>query len=85
LLLSLDIDELKILRDNLTDRRLIGTGGVVRAVSRLLKLNLYDDNKLTDNINDSDVKDEILRFLIGLKWSIGLGKYKIEKKETVDF
>jgi hypothetical protein len=85
LLLSLDIDELKILRDNLTDRRLIGMGGVVRAVARLLKVNLTDDNKLTDNINGSDIKDEILRFLIGLKWSIGLGKYKIEKKETVDF
>ena len=84
LLDSLSDDELIILRDNLTNRRLVGLGGVVRDVARKLKINI-DDDKSTESINDDDVKDEVLKFIIGLKWNIGLGKYKMVEKQKVGF
>ena len=84
LLDSLSDDELIILRDNLTNRRLVGLGGVVRDVARKLKINI-DDESTTETINDDDVKDEVLKFIIGLKWNIGLGKYQMVEKQKVDF
>ena len=84
LLGSLDDDELIILRDNLTNRRLVGMGGVVRDVARKLKINI-DDDSVTGTINDDDVKNEVLRFIILLKWNIGIGKYELVEKEDVGF
>lgn len=78
LLDGLSDNELVILRDNLTNRRLVSMGGCVRDIARKLKLNLDDEN-LNEEITDNDLKNGFLKFIIFLKWNIGFGKYQIDK------
>jgi len=76
--------EFKTLRDELTRRRLVSLGGILRQLDAKLKLNLSKGGDITsDDIDDEYYKDEILRFIAGLSWNVGLGKYKLVEKQDV--
>jgi plasmid rolling circle replication initiator protein Rep len=77
--------DLKILRLNLFQRRLISTGGIIRKIANEMKLNLSDDNSLTDNISDDDIKDETLKFIVEFLYNRKKKKYEIIEKEKPDF
>jgi len=77
--------EFKILLDELRNRRLISMGGVVRDIARKLKLSLDDNDITSDDISDDDIKDEVLKAIIGLRWSVGFGKYRLVKKDNPNF
>jgi len=77
-------EEFKILRDELTRRRLISLGGILRQLDAKLKLNLGKGGDITsDDIDDEYYKDEVLKFIVGLQWMVGLGKYRLIDKELV--
>ncbi|MCO7174471.1 protein rep [[Clostridium] scindens] len=83
LLKNISIDNLKILRDELSNRRLVGMGGIIRDIAKKLKLNLDSDDKLTDDFDD--IKDDILLAILRYKFNIGFGKYELIEKENVNF
>jgi hypothetical protein len=85
LLENISTMDLKILRLNLFQRRLISTGGIIRKIANEMKLNLSDDNSLTDNISDDDIKDETLKFIVEFLYNRKKKKYEIIEKEKPDF
>jgi len=76
--------EFKTLRDELTRRRLVSLGGILRQLDAKLKLNLSKGGDInSDDIDDEYYKDEVLKFIVGLQWMVGLGKYRLVDKELV--
>jgi len=82
---NLTNSEFKTLRDELRNRRLIGMGGVIKDIAKTLNLNLDDNDITSDDIDDFDIKDEVLQAIISLRWSVGLGKYQLVDKELIGF
>jgi plasmid rolling circle replication initiator protein Rep len=82
---NIPLQNLKILRLNLSNRRLISLGGIIKKMAEELKLNLANDSELTDNISDIDIKDETLRFMVEFLYQRSLKKLKAVKKELVNF
>jgi len=82
---NLSNSEFKTLRDELRNRRLIGMGGVIKDIAKTLNLNLDDNDITSDDIDDSDIKDEVLQAIISLRWSVGFGKYQLVDKELIGF
>ncbi|MHB8282892.1 MAG: protein rep [bacterium] len=85
LIKNIPLNDLKILRLNLRKRRLISVGGIIRDMAKILKLNLDDDNLITDSILDDNIKDETLKFIVEFLYNRKLKKYKLKNKEKVEF
>jgi plasmid rolling circle replication initiator protein Rep len=85
LIKSIPLEDLKILRLNLFNRRLISVGGIIRDMAKKLKLNLDDDNSITDEISDDDIKDETLKFIVEFLYNRKAKKYKVIEREKIDF
>jgi plasmid rolling circle replication initiator protein Rep len=85
LIKSIPLEDLKILRLNLFKRRLVSMGGIIRKVAAELKLNLDDDNELTDSMSDDDIRKAILLYLVDFAYRRKSQKLHVLKKEAVGF
>ena len=77
---SISDEALRILRLELQNVRLIGNGGIFRAIAKELKLTMQDD------IVENEIPtDDILLEILTLRWNIGFKNYEIFKREVVGF
>ena len=76
---SIDNKALRILRLEMQNVRLIGSGGIYRQIARELKLALDNDAV------EIDMPDDILIEILKFRWAVGLKNYEIFEKEKVGF
>ena len=71
---------MRILRLELQNVRLVGFGGIFRAIAKELKLEIN-----SDIVENEIPEDDILLEILTLRWNIGFKNYEIFKIEKVGF